>query len=157
MIGVDANAAAMREAARTAARSPRKGGLPNAVFVVSAIEAISHELTAIADDVRIVFPWGSLLRGVVGADMAVLAGVGRIAAPGATIRAFVSVTERDGLDITPDVDRAAYEAHGLRLIEARDATRDEITETNSSWAKRLRAGIDRPVTLIRAVRQGTGS
>jgi hypothetical protein len=37
-------------------------------------------------------------------------------------------------------------------VEARPATADEIGGADSSWAKRLRAGLDRPVMSIRAVR-----
>jgi 16S rRNA (adenine(1408)-N(1))-methyltransferase len=40
VIGVDANAAAMATASRRAAASPRGGGLPNALFVVAAIEGL---------------------------------------------------------------------------------------------------------------------
>src|SRR5436190_16837280 len=81
-IGIDADAASMLEASRRAARAPKKGGLANALFVVSAVEAIPEELAEIADDIRIAFPWGSLLRGVVGADDHVLAGIASFAKPG---------------------------------------------------------------------------
>jgi hypothetical protein len=40
----------------------------------------------------------------------------------------------------------------MRLLEARPATADEIAAADSSWAKRLRAGVDRPVRSISAVR-----
>lgn len=151
-IGVDADAASMRETSRRAARAATKGGLPNALFVVAAVEALPDELHAIADEVRVTFPWGSLLRGALGADPTVLAGIACVAKPGAEVRAMFSVTELDGLDVTDAVDRAAFESHGLRVIEERPATADEIAATGSSWAKRLRAGVDRPVTLVRAVR-----
>jgi 16S rRNA (adenine(1408)-N(1))-methyltransferase len=151
-IGVDADAASMRETSRRAARAAKEGGLPNALFIVAAVETLPDELHAIADEVRVTFPWGSLLRGVVGADPAVLAGIARVAKPGAEVRAMFSVTELDGLDVTDRVDRAAFDLHGLRLIEERPATAEEIAATGSSWAKRLRPGVDRPVTLVRAVR-----
>jgi 16S rRNA (adenine(1408)-N(1))-methyltransferase len=149
-IGIDADAASMRDSSRKAARS--KGGVPNALFVVSAVESLPGDLEAIADEVRIAFPWGSLLLGVLGHDVDVLAGIARVAKPGARICALVSVTDRDGLGVTTDVDAAAYAAHGLRLVEARPATADEIAAADSSWAKRLRAGVGRPVTSIRAIR-----
>jgi 16S rRNA (adenine(1408)-N(1))-methyltransferase len=145
----------MRHASRIAGRAPAKGGVPNAVFVVSAVETLPAELDAIADEVRITFPWGSLLRGVLGADAAVLGGVARVAKRGASIRILVSITQRDGLGVIGDIDAGAYAAHGFRLVEVRPATGEEIAETDSSWAKRLRAGVDRPVTFVRAVRYGT--
>jgi 16S rRNA (adenine(1408)-N(1))-methyltransferase len=156
VIGIDAVAASMRDASRRAARPAAKGGWSNVVFVVAAVESLPTELTSVADEVRVTFPWGSLLRGVLGADEAALEGVARVAKRGAQIRALISVTERDGLGVDPDAGCALlssiYRASGLRLVEARPATREEIAGANSSWAKRLRAGVDRPVTMLRAVR-----
>jgi len=154
VIGIDADAASMRHASRAAARPIDKGGLPNALFVVAAVESIPHELETVADEVRVAFPWGSLLRGILGRDERALWGIARVARCGAPVQALVSITERDGLGLSTEVDPASYEAQGLRLIEVRPAGRDEIAAAESSWAKRLRAGVDRPVTLIRAVRAG---
>jgi 16S rRNA (adenine(1408)-N(1))-methyltransferase len=61
VIGVDANAAAMADAARKAtARSGKPGkpggGLPNALFVVAAVEALPVELAGVADLVTAHFP-----------------------------------------------------------------------------------------------------
>jgi 16S rRNA (adenine(1408)-N(1))-methyltransferase len=91
---------------------------------------------------------------VLGRDEAVLAGIARLAAAGASIAALVSVVPRDGLPGIPPADElaAAYARHGLRLLEARPATAAEVAASGSSWAKRLRAGSERPVTLLRATR-----
>jgi 16S rRNA (adenine(1408)-N(1))-methyltransferase len=105
----------------------------------------------VAGSVTINFPWGSLLRGVLGADDAVLAGVGRLLAPGAGGAALVSVIARDGVAPVPPPETlgAAYARAGLRLVELRAATAAELAATRSSWARRLRAGTARPVTLLR--------
>lgn len=149
VIGVDASAAAMATSSRRAAR---RGALPNALFAVAAAE--DPPLSDVADEITVNFPWASLLRGVLGRDEAVLAGIARLAAPGASVRALVSVVERDGVSGVPDVDElaSAYARHGLRLVDARPATATEIAASGSSWAKRLRAGAARPVTLLRATR-----
>ena len=143
VLGLDASADAM---ARSSRRAP-----PNAVFVAAAAER--PPLTGIADTVTINFPWASLLRGVLGYDETVLAGIAQLAAPGATVNALVSVIPRDGVPAVPPVDEleAAYARHGLRLVEARAATAAEIAASGSSWAKRLRAGSARPVTLLKCV------
>jgi Methyltransferase domain len=73
-VGVDASAAAMAEASWRAARRSERGGLPNAVFVVAAAEALPPELDGVADLVTIQFPWGSLLKGLLDADPRVMAG-----------------------------------------------------------------------------------
>jgi 16S rRNA (adenine(1408)-N(1))-methyltransferase len=97
------------------------------------------------------FPWGSLLRGLLGADDGVLRGVAHLLAPGAAGTALLSVVPRDGVPPVPapDVLDAAYARAGLRLVEARAAAPGEIEGAGSSWAKRLRAGTARPVTLLR--------
>jgi len=83
----------------------------------------------------------------------VLAGVARLLAPGAEATALVSVVARDGAPAIPAAGElaAAYARHGLALAEARPATLAEVAASGSSWAKRLRAGAARPVTLLRAV------
>jgi 16S rRNA (adenine(1408)-N(1))-methyltransferase len=98
------------------------------------------------------FPWGSLLRGILGYDAAVLAGAAQLLAPGAEATALVSVVARDGVPAVPSPAElgSAYARHGLCLTDARPATPAEIAASHSSWAKRLRAGTARPVTLFRA-------
>jgi hypothetical protein len=60
---------------------------------------------------------------------------------------------RDGVPAIPPAAElaAAYARHGLELVEARPATATEVAASGSSWAKRLRAGKTRPVTLLRSV------
>lgn len=155
VVGIDANASGMADASRRAAR---RGALPNALFAVAAAEQPPPALHARADELTITFPWGSLLRGVLGAEDRVLAGVAALLAPGATARVLVSVVPRDGVPPIPAAERlaAAYAPHGLALVEARAATPAEVAASGSSWAKRLRAGTARPVTLLR-LRAGSGN
>jgi hypothetical protein len=81
----------------------------------------------------------------------VLAGVARLMAPGAAATALVSVVPHDGLPAIPEHRELeeAYARQGLTL-ETRPATPAEVAASASSWAKRLRAPRDRPVTLLRA-------
>ena len=102
VVGVDASAAGMAEASRRAARRTERGGLPNALFVVAAAEALPHELDGLADRVTVHFPWGSLLRGLLAADPAILDGLVRVMRPGATLSMLVSSTARDrGAGVEP--------------------------------------------------------
>ncbi len=146
----------MAEASRRAAKSAKRGGLPNALFVVAAAEALPHELDGLADSVTIHFPWGSLLRGLLSADSAVLSGLARVARPNAPVTALLSVTTRDHLDGLDSLDAGTFErlaadyaAHGLTLAEARRATAEDLARSHSSWAKRLGAGASRPAWLVR--------
>jgi 16S rRNA (adenine(1408)-N(1))-methyltransferase len=125
-VGIDADSSRMAEASRRAARAPKKGGLPNALFVVAGAESLPSELDGVAGAVTIHFPWGSLLRGVLGAEPWLAAALARVTSRGAAVEAFVSVTPRDAL-----------------------AGPEEIAATHSSWARRLGAGRARPVWRLR--------
>jgi 16S rRNA (adenine(1408)-N(1))-methyltransferase len=147
VVGLDANAAAMVEASRRTNVTGR-GGLANAVFVVAAIETPPAELAGRASLVTVLFPWGSLLRGVVGLDDRPLAGIASLAAPGAPIEVVASVTGRDAVSAgvengrLDDVDAiaGAWRAAGLELGDRRPATEAEVLASRSTWARRLASG-----------------
>jgi 16S rRNA (adenine(1408)-N(1))-methyltransferase len=164
-IGIDANADRLRKVSFRAARKPARGGLVNIRFVLAAAEAIPAVLTEIADEVWVIYPWGSLLRGITGSEPALLFGMARILKPGGLFRAAVndSVLEEgqrptglpgDGGPVLARdlVQRAGYNEAGLRVTGV--WTGD--TQVRSSWGGRLGQG--RPVrTLwIEAVRDGNG-
>ena len=155
--GVDANAAGMMTASRRAAARPSRGGLPNAVFVVAAAEALPAELGGVADLVTVHFPWGSLLRGLLGADPATMTGLSRVLRPGGTLQLLVSATARDHSAGVPPIRTAtlralaeSYAAWGLAVTELRPATVADVADAHSTWAKRLGAGTRRPAWLLRA-------
>ena len=63
-IAIDPDGEALAEYAYRASRKPARGGIANAQFVVASVEKLPPELDSIADVVRVNFPWGSLLRGL---------------------------------------------------------------------------------------------
>ena len=102
------------------------------------------------------FPWGSLLHGILSAEGPVVANLARIAAPGATLTVLWSVVDRDRAAIGPTPARPAAERLaevGFDVRELRPPSAEEVASTGSTWAKRLRAGTDRPVTMLRADRR----
>lgn len=138
VLGVDASPDAMRDASRRAARSAARGGLPNARFVVSAIEALPAGLESCADLVTVHFPWGSLWDAAVGTKPRLTARIASLVRPSGRLRLLVSADERDGG--TPvDLHRVAdaYASHGLLLGAVRPATLDDAIAAHSSWGKRL--------------------
>jgi 16S rRNA (adenine(1408)-N(1))-methyltransferase len=144
VLGIDAAAASMREASRRAAARPARGGLANARFFVEAAEALPGPLAGTADLVTITMPWGSLLRGVLGRDTAVMTGIAGLLAAEGSIELLVSVTARDAVDgiATLSADdaptiAAAWSRFGLRLVTFQPAMTEEIVATGSSWARRL--------------------
>jgi 16S rRNA (adenine(1408)-N(1))-methyltransferase len=143
---------------RTSAhRAERRGSLPNALFVVSAVESVPDELAAAADRVTVTFPWGSLLRGLTEPRGPILEAIRRISAHGASINVMWSVTSRDGVSglDDPSTIAKAFRDSGFDVHELRLATLEEIRGTDSSWAKRLGAGRDRPAHILRASAPGS--
>jgi 16S rRNA (adenine(1408)-N(1))-methyltransferase len=143
-----------------AARQAARRRLANVLLVAARAEELPPELDGLADDVRVHFPWGSLLRGIVVADAGIAAGLARLTRPGGAVTAVLSVTGRErGLGL-PALDgiagslAAGYAEHGLTLVEWRPASAPEIAGTRSSWAKRLGAGQRREAWLLRLVRAG---
>ena len=157
VVGVDANAAGMATASRRAAAKPSRGGLPNALFVVAAAEALPAELEGVADLVTVHFPWGSLLRGLLGADPATMTGLSRVLRPGGTLQLLVSSMARDrGVGVAP-IQAAtlraladSYATWGLAVTRLRLATVADVTAAHSTWGKRLGAGTRRPAWLLQA-------
>jgi 16S rRNA (adenine(1408)-N(1))-methyltransferase len=167
ILGLDASAAAMVESSRRAAGPARKGGRPNVRFLLAAAESPPAAFVGVAELVTVRFPWGSLLRGCLGQDAAVAAGVAALVARGGTLELLVAPSARDGLEGVPtEVDgivaaaRGAFARFGLELVVGRAATAGEVAASGSSWAKRLAAGRNgnceggRIVTLVRFVRRG---
>ena len=158
VLGVDASAAAMVESSRRAARR----GPSNALFFAVGAERLAESpFAGRADLVTVTFPWGSLLRGVLGLDRAALAGVAALLRPDGRLQVLASVVPSDGVaglecldaPATPAVP-AAWHAAGLELVDFRPATPAEIAGSGSSWARRLRANREaRPVWLLEGRRR----
>jgi 16S rRNA (adenine(1408)-N(1))-methyltransferase len=149
-IAIDPVAENLAEMSAKAAGKPARGGVPNALFVVGSVERVPDELRAIADEAFVNLPWGSLMRGLILGDAAVLGGVASLAKPGAAVRVVlntrifddpVPLEARDLPELTPEYARETlapvYERHGLRLIEARWMDADEVAALGTTWAKRL--------------------
>jgi 16S rRNA (adenine(1408)-N(1))-methyltransferase len=138
VLGIDASPEAMRDGSRRAARLASRGGLPNARFVVSAVEALPAGLDGLADLVTVHFPWGSLRDAAAGHDPTVIARIGSLIRPGGSLRLLLSAAERDGTSgIYPEAVATAYAALGMTLAECRLATLDDAVAVHSSWGKRL--------------------
>ena len=146
----------MRDASRLAARQPRRGGLPNALFVLAAAEALPVELDGRVDELRIMLPWGSLLRGAICAEPWLVDGMHRLLGPAAESLMLLSVTERDAAMGLPVLDLQSLDALagiygtlGFTLLEARAATAEDVRDSGSGWARRLDIPRRRPAWWLR--------
>lgn len=160
-IAVDPDAATLAEYAFRAGRKPSRGGVANALFVVAAVEDLPPELHASASLVRVNFPWGSLLRGLVLPELPVLRALARLGATDARFEFVISYDpEHDiaGLagEILPPLSEQRidevlgppYTAAGLPIENRRRMSLDEAIALPSTWARRLLHGRPREVFWI---------
>src|SRR5688572_27906362 len=89
-IAIDPDAETLADYAFRASRKPARGGVANALFVVASVEALPSELTGIADRVRVNFPWGSLMRGLLEPDPSIVRAILSLAKPGGNIELVMS-------------------------------------------------------------------
>ena len=163
-LALDPDADTLAAYAFRASRKPARGGVENAVFVVAAVEALPPELKSIADRVRVNFPWGSLLRGLLEPQAPVLAGVASLLRQGGVIEVIMSYhpdhdTNAFAGESLPALDAAyledillpAFEASGLSVTEHRRMTQDEALAVPSTWGRRLLHARPRDVYFLTVV------
>jgi 16S rRNA (adenine(1408)-N(1))-methyltransferase len=156
-IGIDVQRKALEKVSERIHRKPRKGGLPNVLFVQAAVEELPQELDHVADEIHIHFPWASLLRAVAMGDQR------RIAAPGAWLEVVIGIDDaRDAgearrLKLTPLTENYVRSELAPRYATAGfDVRRSGITATaewphiDTTWAKRLQNNRSRRLLFILA-------
>jgi len=160
-IGIDPNVRPLEKISEKIHRKPSKGGSPNVMFIQAAVENLPPELDAVADEVHVHFPWGSLLRAVVVGDVALLQNLRRICAADALLEVVIGIDpvrdksehERLGLQpLTLEIVDAVlvpnYAAAGFEIIERGVIAASEWPEFETSWAKRLQGNEQRPLTYL---------
>jgi 16S rRNA (adenine(1408)-N(1))-methyltransferase len=136
-------------------RKPRRGGLPNVLYVIASVENLPPELKALAQEVHINFPWGRLLQGVVLGDRGMLAGIAAILRAGGSLEMLVNtsifrdpipISVQDLPELTLDyVDSVmvpAYAEVGLIVVERRVLSEGEMKHVQTTWGRRLAYGRD---------------
>lgn len=152
-IGVDASPRPLEKVSEKIHRKPSKGGLPNALFVQAAVEALPAELDGLADEVHVHFPWGSLLRGMAAGDRLVLQNLRRVCSPGALLEVILGLdperdrTEMERLGLEPlsvayidSILTPRYADAGFEVMERGVLPDEDRQRLQTSWAKRLRGG-----------------
>jgi 16S rRNA (adenine(1408)-N(1))-methyltransferase len=169
VVGMEPVAENLRESSSRARRKPERGGLPNVIYVTASIETPPPELVGVADEVSVVLPWGSLMRGIILGGDGVLRGLAGLAKADGTVRIVVNtlifddpvpLEARDLPEPSPEyvtsVLAPKYAAHGLRIDEARFFDADEVAALPSTWAKRLSHRRPPPSVLIVATKETGG-
>jgi len=157
-IGIDPNTRPLEKVSEKIHRSPRKGGLPNVLFLQAAIEDLPTELDGVADEVHVHFPWGSLLRILFTGEQSGLLNLRRICSPGAILEVLIGIDpERDrseinrlglSVELADSEISARYREAGFEIIEQGALAQSEWPKLQTSWAKRLRGNQARNLIYI---------
>ncbi|CAG0935794.1 16S rRNA (adenine(1408)-N(1))-methyltransferase [Thermoflexales bacterium] len=149
-IGLDACRENLREASR---RTPR-----NALYLIANVLTLPAELQALATEVTINFPWGSLLEGLLAGDAALLAGLAALARPGAdlAVRLNGGALAEAGWSLpggAMQIQRV-LSANGFNLDQSIELNADVLRQLPTTWAKRLAFGRDPRTWLLQGKRWG---
>lgn len=162
VIGVDAVAEAMAGSASRAASKPSRGGLGNAIFVRASLERLPAAFDALATEVSVNFPWGSLLRAVGAPEREGMATLARVLRGGGTLTALLNADaaeqERHAqrLDLPPleDVEHVrsqlvpGWEEAGFEEVAWRVLGAGEQPPVRTTWGQRLVRGSGRSTLLV---------
>lgn len=150
IIGLDACRENLREVSRRS--------LPNALYLIANAENLPPELSGLASEITINFPWGSLLSGLLASDSAVLASLHNIAKPGAKleIRLNSSALLQGGYE--PEKAGASIQqnlrCHGFAVGKTQKLDQAALRTYPTTWAKRLGFGRDPHALYLQATCPG---
>jgi 16S rRNA (adenine(1408)-N(1))-methyltransferase len=159
-LGIDANAAGLRDVSFRAGRKPARGGVNNAWFIRAAAETLPAGLDRLADHITIFYPWRRLLDGILKPDPAVIRPIGLLGKHGAQI--LICINESALHARTSSADpvecsalwarlRPSYAEAGIALTGCRIATGPGTT-----WGDRVGQGRPGPSVVLTGVVRGEG-
>ncbi len=161
-IGIDAAAENMQKNSRIAASKPKKGGLPNALYIRGAAENLPGPFENLADIVSINYPWGSLMRITSEPDIDNLKKIRAICKTGAELTVLLnySVFEDDDYmqrlgmgELKKPADNPdlpdAYRQAGFEVSKSEVFAGDPPVRT--MWGRHLVRGSNRTTMLIEAI------
>lgn len=137
-IGIDLCAANLRQASRAAGS--------NALFVLADALALPEELRQAATRLTIIFPWGSLLRGLLSGHSGLIDGLQMVGRKGTKIEIVLNggALADAGwlLEAGSEQIAAALGDAGIRTSEIERLGPVELRQWPTTWAKRLAFGRD---------------
>lgn len=140
-------------------KEANKKRLTNLLLILGSIELLPEELKGIADYMHINLPWGSLLENIVNptkesvttianvlktnGTLEIILGYHDEAEPGETKRLSLPKLEEE---LIKEVIYPAFGGFGkLELVTYKVLSKEELKELDTSWAKKLSFGNDRPI------------
>jgi 16S rRNA (adenine(1408)-N(1))-methyltransferase len=160
-IGIDPNRKALEKFSSKIYKKPEKGGVSNAVYIISNIESLNEKLENIAHEIFIINPWGSLLSFSVNAAPHFLEVIKRIAKNNSSLKMYFNYSSKyepqtmEKLEIEDLHDeyiekfmKKEYLTHGIEILEFKKLTNEEFKEISAQWSKKLGFGRERTVWEI---------
>lgn len=160
-IGIDASTTTLEKISEKIHRKQSKGGVPNLLLVKASVEDLPEDLTGLADEVHVHFPWGSLLKAVATGNAGVLAGIRRICRADALLEVIIGIdpikdqTEIARLGIEPITEdfiqqelTVRYANAGFHVTESGEMEPADWPRLCTSWARKLQTGTQRRVFYL---------
>lgn len=143
-------------------KEANKKRLNNALFIVDSIQMLTSDLYNTADELFINLPWGTLLEQIVNPTKESILTIYNLLKEEGTLQIVLGYqdqlepgeTERLNLpelnyELIKDVIYPAFTAYtDFELVDYNKIDKDELKQINSSWAKKLMHGSDRPLYKI---------
>lgn len=144
-VGIDANARLMRETSFRAGRKPARGGVSNLLFVRASWQALPQALAGVADELYVLYPWGSLLEMVWRPQPEGLRAIARLVKPAGRFEIQINVSAV-GAEDHPRHDLLAmsYAAAGIHL----ERMGVQGGHAPTSWAGRIAHGREPRVIML---------
>ena len=161
-IASDINPSALTDIAWRAGRKAARGGVSNLICIAEPLDTLATQLSAVADRISVILPWGSLLWAVAAAELVSLRHIFDLCLSGAKVEIVLSYDkDRDAQQRTPlpagELDEGhiatlpcLYQQAGLRIVAVERLSQTELADYQTTWAKRLAFGRPRNVWRLRA-------
>ncbi len=162
-IGVDADRNNLGKYSHKIYRKPERGGLPNALYVISSVEELPAELNNTAHTIWIILPWGTLLQGLILARKGLLRNIIRISCARGILNLYISYDvkyesvkiENLGLpELTYELIDGKlapkYSSEGITITEREVLDNEALKEISSQWARQLAYGRKRRTFFVKA-------
>jgi 16S rRNA (adenine(1408)-N(1))-methyltransferase len=146
------------DACRENLRENSQVRLPNALYIIASAHSLPRELTGLADEITINFPWGSLLESLLTNDPALMDGLLAISRPRASLQIRLNsdalLEAGWGLEAGTLQVYRVLSAAGFRVKQPMPMGANDLRACSTTWAKRLAFGRDPRAFSLSAKRAG---
>jgi len=157
-IGIDPS----QKQLETYSKKANRKKLENTLFILDSIENLPPTIFGIADNVNILFPWGSLLEYIAKPNLQMVRRISNLLKNAGELTIIFGYDEKieaktvekaqlSKLDIVTINKKiaAAFKHSSLKIEQLKELRKAELKKIESTWGKRLSFGKDRPVYLLR--------